>query len=104
MNLPILVQNALIALAGGPGRTAMMMRNQITKCRNSRAQLLSGTMTPALDAGLSFSWRCRSRFDLGDGFQLTAMFGLLRRFDSAGSPAGGRRREAPQRQSSVSSP
>jgi hypothetical protein len=55
-NLPILVQNALIALAGGPGRTAMMMRNQITKCRNSRAQLLSGTMAPVLDADLSFSW------------------------------------------------
>jgi hypothetical protein len=34
----------------------MMMRNQITKCRNSRAQLLSGTMAPALDADLSFSW------------------------------------------------
>jgi hypothetical protein len=112
--LPMLLQSALIPFAGDPGRAAMMMRNQTTKLRNSSAQFFLGSIAPALTADpVVLLARCRSRLDpvagrsievLGNDFQLAAMLGLVRRFEFTGPPAGGRRREATQRQSTVSPP
>ena len=112
--LPILFQSALIPFAGDPGRAAMMTRNQTTKFRNSSAQFFLGSIALALTADpVVLLARCRSCLDrvagpsievLRDDFQLAAMSGLVRRFDFTGRPAGGRRREATQRQSAVSPP
>ena len=97
--LLIFLQSALILVAGAPGRSAMMMRNQTTNFRNSAAQFFLGSIALLLRPPSPVG---RSKPTDGD-LRLSTTVGAVRRFSLRCPPTGGYRRDTTQRPPAVSS-